>query len=270
MSQTALARIQDLVLPPGVDVTGMSEADIQALAEFYRQELELTSQGFDFQPTRYKINKDSCTFVDPFGNSVDELKGVIVFKHKARALWPRESESNIPACSSMDGVTGQLSDEGREQLKIPNGQTCATCPFNQWGSGTDELGNPTKGKACKEMRRIFLLIEGQGMPAMVTLPPTSIKEFDQYISARAQQRIADIAAETIIRLVPAGEGKFRYAKAQFKKGAAVPPQRMIELAKMRSAVQAAAERAGLDLHEDYGVEPSANEANGASVNDDPF
>lgn len=263
MTQNALAKVGELVLPPGVDTTGMSPEDIQALAEFYAQELNLTKQGVELRPSRYKINKDSCKFVDPFGEQVDELVGVIVFKHTARGYWPRESESSAPACSSMDGKTGQLSEEGKELLRIPDGQACASCPFNQWGSGVDELGNPTRGKACKEMRRIFLMTEGAQMPAMLTLPPTSITDFDQYISARVQQGIADIAAETKIDLVPESGGKFNYAKARFKKGKPVQPQRMLQLAKMRADIQSAAEKAGIDLHDDYGVDNGAAEG-------DPF
>src|SRR5690625_7974667 len=121
----------NLVPPPGVDTTGMSEEDIQALAEFYTQELGLTKQGVELRPSRYKINKDACKFVDPFGEQVDELVGTIVFKHTARGYWPREVESKTPACSSMDGRTGELSDDGKEHLDIPDGQSCATCPFNQ-------------------------------------------------------------------------------------------------------------------------------------------
>ena len=59
---------------------------------------------------------------------------------------------------------------------------CAECPLNQWGSGNG------RGKACKDLRRLIVLVEGWSMPAIMTLPPTSVKAFDTYASAQARTR----------------------------------------------------------------------------------
>ncbi len=52
----------------------------------------------------------------------------------------------------------------------------------QWGSGNG------RGQACKSLRRLIVLVEGWTMPAIMTLPPTSIKAFDTYASACARTR----------------------------------------------------------------------------------
>src|SRR5690606_40186209 len=63
----------------------------------------------------------------------------------------------------------------------PGGQqSCATCPLNQWGS--DESGSG--GKACKNMVRLYILREGDAFPLMLTLPPTSIKNWANYLAKR--------------------------------------------------------------------------------------
>ncbi len=236
MSENALALA-------GIDTTGLSEQEQAQLAAVYKEEMEVSRDGIDLQPIKFKINKDSCTFVDPFGASHEELKGAIVFKQKIRGYWNRESEENIPECSSQDGKTGVITETSVEQR-------CVSCPLNKWGSGEDESGQATKGKACKEMRRLFIILEGYHLPIMVSLPPTSIRSFDSYISARVTRGIPDIAAETIISLIPAGEGKRVYAVAKFKMGNTVDPKRMLELSRLRTSLQAAAEQITIE-NEDY-------------------
>lgn len=247
----------------GFDTKGMVEADLIQLAQIVRHELDTTKEGVDLQPTRIKINKDSCTFVDAFNASTDELRGVVVYKQKARGLWKRGE--NIPLCSSLDGVTGTADDENKMAL-------CAACPHNAWGSGVDEAGNPTAGKACKEMRRVFIAQENSELPVVLTLPPTSIKEFDKYISARVSQGIPDTAAETVFRLVPMkSDANFQYAVVQPKLGKRLSPQEMLRFSKMRSTLQVAAAKMAV-VAEDYSTEAEEGAGAAAAGTDDkePF
>lgn len=81
-----------------------------------------------------------------------EIEGVIVFTHRMNGYWPNafgsstNPEDKIPVCSSMDGKSG---------LNIRTGEICECdkCPCNQYGSDP----NGGKGKACKNMRRIYLM-----------------------------------------------------------------------------------------------------------------
>ena len=91
------------------------------------------------------------------------LEGVILYNHAACTLWPEGSEydeDTKPLCSSVDGKTG---------IGEPGG-ACATCPMNEYGSARDG----GRGKACKNMRDIYLLRSGEYMPLLISLPPTSM------------------------------------------------------------------------------------------------
>lgn len=106
-----------------------------------------------------------------------EIEGVIVFTHRMNGFWPNafgtstNPEDKIPVCSSMDGKSG---------LNIQNGcvEECERCPYNQYGS--DSKGG--KGKACKNMRRIYLMRSGDPNFYLLTVPPTSIKEVNKSLT----------------------------------------------------------------------------------------
>lgn len=60
--------------------------------------------------------------------------------------------------------------------------TCAGCPQDAWGSA-----DKGKGKACKERRRLALMMEGQiedmqnADVAMIRVPVTSVKKWKEYV-----------------------------------------------------------------------------------------
>lgn len=107
---------------------------------------------------------------------VQELVGVIIDHHPVHTYWKDRQytgESTPPDCSSNDGVVG-VGDPGGE---------CKKCPMFQWGSGPNGVG-----RACKTQRHIYFLREGDGMPILITLPPTSIKNFNDYLAKRVMAR----------------------------------------------------------------------------------
>ena len=77
-----------------------------------------------------------------------EINAVVVFTHRVNGFWQGaygdDDQNKAPICSSIDGKTGMNSETG----EIIN---CETCPFNQFGSATDQKGNQAKGKACKNL-----------------------------------------------------------------------------------------------------------------------
>lgn len=124
--------------------------------------------------------------IDGEGDSVKTLEGVIVSWARPRAYWDRDLEETgggqPPDCTSDDGVHGSgMYGPGSEDN--PTG-ACETCPMNEWGSGRDG-----RGKACKEMRVLYLLQEGNVLPVTVTLPPTSIAPLRRYMLRLANQGI---------------------------------------------------------------------------------
>jgi hypothetical protein len=105
-------------------------------------------------------------------DTVRELVGVIIDHHLTRTYWENQEytgESRQPDCTSPDGKIG---------IGEPGGD-CRTCPMNQWGSAA--VG---RGKACRAQRVIYFLREGTGLPIILTLPPTSLRNFDNFLSKR--------------------------------------------------------------------------------------
>lgn len=108
------------------------------------------------------------------------VEGVIVFTHRVNAYWPGTygaggEESRIPLCSSMDGKTGLHTATGEVR-------DCNACPYNQYGTGVDDKGRQAKGKACKNMRRVYLLMSGDPNLYLLTIPPTSIRAVNRQLT----------------------------------------------------------------------------------------
>ncbi|SHO54163.1 hypothetical protein [Anaerocolumna xylanovorans] len=133
------------------------------------------------------------------------LEGVILFNHASCAYWldGEMDDNTAPLCSSVDGKVG---------IGEPGG-TCAVCALNRFGSG--ENG---KGKACKNMRILYLLRDGEYMPLQITLPPTSIKPFNDFYSAVfAARRRGTCGSIVQIGLKRVENGTNTYSVATFRK-----------------------------------------------------
>lgn len=106
--------------------------------------------------------------------SATEIVGVILYHHPVNAYWKEKFEggNEQPDCASYDGKTGVDKETGECK-------SCGDCPYNQFGSGDNG-----SGKACKNVHRIYILREGNPVPLVLSLPPTSLKFMRDYISKR--------------------------------------------------------------------------------------
>ena len=92
-----------------------------------------------------------------------ELTGIILDYNMPRAYWnsPDPVEGTPPDCSSPDSIISH------------DGKVCATCPFNDFGSRS----NDSNAKACKESVVLFLLRPDNIMPLAVRIPVSSKSRF---------------------------------------------------------------------------------------------
>lgn len=222
----------------------LTEEERKELEAMMQEEMEQSQEGVELRPTLVKINKDTLQFYDPFGEMFKTLEGIVIYKQKIRGYWDDPTEK-VPACSSMDCVSGIETETGKVK-------SCATCPNNRWGTSIDQKGNPTKGKACKEMRRLYILRDGDRVPCLLRVPPTSIKNCDIYFSNRINKGIPDIARKTVLRLTEASNGGFNYAVIQFELGDPVTLQEFKAYRKMRNAIKAIAQQTQITA-DDYEV-----------------
>lgn len=115
------------------------------------------------------------------------IEGVVLIHHGARGYWPNPfSGGEPPVCSSLDGMHGTGEPGG----------SCFDCPYGQWGS--DPGGG--RGKACKEMHRIYILRSGEMLPLLLTLPPTSIQPLADYATRLQRLRLGMMGVVTRVSL----------------------------------------------------------------------
>lgn len=179
---------------------------------FTDEELADSADGLNLSFLRVKIpGGGAIQFEIPTDNPENPdytktLEGVIVYQHNTNSFWPEghDYDENVPPqCQSMNGRLG---------IGQPGG-LCVSCPYNQFGSGSNG-----KGKACKNMRTLYLLRSGEYLPIQLTLPPTSLRPFSEFSNiAFLSRRRAACGSVVQIGLKKASNGKDDYSVATFRK-----------------------------------------------------
>ena len=130
-----------------------------------------------------------------------------MYTHLTNAYWPVGSEYDDdapPLCQSVDGKTGYGTPGG----------LCQDCMLNRYGSD----GNGGAGKACKNMRMLYILRSGESLPIQLALPPTSLKGYNDFVSAAFLSRKRGICAGVVqITLKKVTNGAHDYSVAVFRK-----------------------------------------------------
>lgn len=203
----------DLVVP--APAGALSE-----LEQLIQDETANDGRSYTYQPPRYRVVSQSRQFqnVNDEDDLLREMTGIILISRITRAYWPLgngngDAQGGPPVCSSTGGVNGTW----RNPDGAPRVIACASCPYNAWGSEVKQAGVRGRGKACKEMRRFAVLLDGYAAPVLLTIPPTSCKPFDQYASALANRKLAYFAVRTKIALEKAANADgIAYAVATFQ------------------------------------------------------
>lgn len=128
-----------------------------------------------------------------------EFEGVLLFTHRINVRWQYSyadapDGNNVPACSSFDGKEGVIRETGEIC-------SCDHCQYNEFAADGS-------GKACDNKRRLYLLLSGQPDLYVLTIPPTSMRDFNMQLK-RIMGRSTPYS-----RLVL----KFRLAKAKSRAG----------------------------------------------------
>lgn len=135
-----------------------------------------------------------------------KLEGVIIHSHKCNARFAPNTRGEPPICSSMDAKVGIDTDGVLH--------TCDDCPFNKFGSSEKGTG----GKACKNMIRLYMMTDASPIPILVTLPPTSLKSWQNYrigVLAGARLKPIDVVTELTLTSEVSKSGD-KYAKIKPK------------------------------------------------------
>lgn len=185
-------------------------------SQFSKAELEEDMDGLQLGFQRVKIPSGGQIQFELPSDDPDNpdyskyLEGIIVHSHNANAYWEggkNDNENVPPSCQSMDGKLG---------YGCPGG-ICADCAFNRYGSDPDPKGTG-KGKACKNTRVLYLLRSGDVMPIQLTLSPTSIRPYTDFVQAAfISRRRGTFGSVVRIGLKKKNNGKDDYSVATFQR-----------------------------------------------------
>lgn len=128
------------------------------------------------------------------------IEGVIVAQGDRRVYWEQSIDEGgagkPPDCISRDGIIG----EGKIADTVP-GRLCAQCPKSKYGSAKPKPGKTdARGQACNQKKLLFLLREGDVVPLVIALAPTSISSMQQYALRLASQGIVIYKCVTRLKL----------------------------------------------------------------------
>lgn len=191
----------------------------EKLLQMYKEDLIATVEGVVPRLPQIKIlHAGALMFEMPPDESgkepkVDSFEGILIDQHPCNAWWEKSYQETgggeQPDCSSLDGINGIL--DGGDAIE------CITCPHNQWGSGRDDQGEKTRGKACKNMKRLHILMNEHELPRRLTLPPSSIKEADIFLSTLRDRNIPMTSAKLRFSLIE-GTNKqgIKYSEIHFE------------------------------------------------------
>ena len=150
-------------------------------ADLERNRKVLPTAGGNF------ISVEDGKFTLPNGQSHPTLTGVILDFRKVFAFYKNAFNPKVkakPDCFAIGLDEGEMRPDSAAP-KPQHGESCETCPNNQWKSAAGG------GKRCKNMIRLAIVpIDdfSAGAVRVLTLPPTSIKSYSNYISNLAESR----------------------------------------------------------------------------------
>ncbi len=96
-----------------------------------------------------------------------------------------------PDCFSHDGERPDAS------VLVKQADVCASCPHNAFGSGVDQQGNATKGKACADVKILAVFVPWFGVHQL-RIPPASLKNFGLYVKQLSSSGIAIGVVKTLL------------------------------------------------------------------------
>ena len=179
-------------LVPVGDMSNLPAEVKEMYAEDSKENLENVNDSFHRLSTkgsRFKINGELA------GREGIEFQAVILREMPVNVFYKGAYDPNnveMPDCFSVGGLNPDLS------VKDPCSTSCIGCPNNNFNTGTDAEGNPSGGKACNNTRRLILTVPGIELPVMLSIPPSSLGAFNDYLKLLATKKIPLAALVTKI------------------------------------------------------------------------
>lgn len=186
----------------------------------------------------------------PDGTATQEIEAILLHRQPVRAYWARSFAEDgggaPPDCSSLDNITGRGNNgtnlgSNMQTFYNPDGSEyytgehdCSTCPLAEYGTARNDKGEAAAGKACRQITRLFLMFPDSILPTLLSLPPSSYREAQNYtisIAARGK-RYSEIV--TGIGLVQdKSKAGITYSKAVFRAIGTISPEEAARIRQYR-------------------------------------
>jgi hypothetical protein len=173
--------------------------------------------AFDLPRIKIPLGGVTQWLVQKLDGEVSEsaIEGVIILARDTRAYWQTDADApgatgnNPPDCSSTNALVGIGTPGGNCQDEDP----VKICPLAKFGSDPKGGG----GQACKQVKQLFFLRTGTMMPALISLPPTSLGPAKRYMVNLMANCVPYYTAVTrlTLRKEKSAGGKY-YGVADFK------------------------------------------------------
>ena len=237
------------IVPMSEDIAQMLTEELDGMGQVPFDAVKIPSGG----GLSFELSGD-----DPDNpETAQTLTGVIVHHHPVNVYWEHDFDGagGLPDCSSPDGHHGIHAKTG-EVLD------CASCPYNQFGSGK---GN---SKACKNTHRVYLLRENEPLPILLTLPPTSLRAFKDYLAKRLimkGKRSTDVLTSIKLKREKNADG-IAYSACVFTKAGDLTPDQIAAVKPVAAWVKGISSRVPVEQ------KPAGSDSDGfVEVSDDaPF
>ncbi len=206
-----------------------SKMDIRESAELIRATMEAMAGASEIPVTRVKVPSGGGRYFDA-GDlpPMASIEGVIMASQYCNVYWdkPMGEGDSAPTCASRDGMSGWYMLDG-EMME----RSCRTCPYNKMGSAPGK-----KGKACKNIVQLLMLVDGHTLPVEIKVPTMSVNNYSLYLAGELiPRRLKPWQVTTKLSLREAvNSGGIKYGQIVFECTGQVDDQ---EIMAIRSAVQ---------------------------------
>lgn len=191
----------------------------ETLPDELRNEFNLKANLEGVQPRLPQIGivHQAQLYVFPDESQQKEFEGIILDTNRINAWWEKSFDETgggtPPDCFSMNGI------ECDQNSNMPQAALCRDCEKNKFGSAVEKDGSKGKGKACKNMKRVHIMLEGEMLPHRMTLPPSSLKAIDDYISRLTSKGLPYQLVHTTFKLKDTKNAKgIKYSEIKPERG----------------------------------------------------
>ena len=233
-----LMRAMDQILKADKKDLNKNELVVREALEIEQMRQATDDSAHVAKPQKIEVAHSAQLFKLPDGSSGGSIEVVILGAIITRANYvSREADSGV-YCQSIGGRVGNPGEAGYAKLadEMPNLRDmivlCAKCPF-----GANSFGTDGAGKKCKEMRKLLVFHKSNNKPLLLSVPPTSLQNFDQYYDSVDSAGKVMASIWTKITLKERRKGQQISSTFTFEAGPMLPSDQFLAGVKLREQYQ---------------------------------